>query len=187
MSVMLAAMVAVSVAVVTSISRRSPTRCGWRTGSCRAWPASAAGVRAFKGIPFAAPPVGENRWRAPQPAAKWDGVRAGDAFGNRCIAGGGFGGGRGAAAGRGRGGAPARRRARARGCSRRSAGGRCRSAPVPQPPAAEDCLYLNVWTSATNASDRRPVMVWIYGGGFTGGSGVRAALRRRPACRRRVR
>ena len=48
-----------------------------------------SGVRAFKGMPYAAPPVGANRWRAPQPAANWDGVRAGNAFGNRCIAGGG--------------------------------------------------------------------------------------------------
>ena len=44
-------------------------------------------VRAFKGIPFAAPPLGENRWRAPQPAAKWDGVRNADAFGAPCAAG----------------------------------------------------------------------------------------------------
>ena len=44
-------------------------------------------VRVFKGIPFAAPPVGENRWRAPQPVAKWDGVRKADAFGAPCIAG----------------------------------------------------------------------------------------------------
>src|SRR5262245_20260008 len=43
-------------------------------------------VRIFKGIPFAAPPVGENRWKAPQPAAKWDGVRKADAFGPSCIA-----------------------------------------------------------------------------------------------------
>ena len=44
-------------------------------------------VRVFKGIPFAAPPLGENRWRAPQPAAKWDGVRKADAFGAPCAAG----------------------------------------------------------------------------------------------------
>src|SRR4051812_25758179 len=58
-------------------------------------------VRVFKGIPFAAPPLGENRWRAPQPAAKWDGVRKADAFSAPCIAGApapGRGGGRGAAA-----------------------------------------------------------------------------------------
>src|SRR5580765_3662956 len=67
-----------------------------------------ASVRAFKGIPFAAPPLGENRWRAPQPAARWDGVRQADAFGAPCTSGpaaarGGGGGGRGA---RGAAGAP---------------------------------------------------------------------------------
>src|SRR5581483_10184788 len=44
-------------------------------------------VRVFKGIPYAAPPLGENRWRAPQPPAKWDGVRNADAFGAPCTAG----------------------------------------------------------------------------------------------------
>jgi len=119
------------------------------------------GVRAFKGIPFAAPPVGANRWKAPQPVAKWEGVRPGEAFGNRCIAGGGFGGGaRGGA--RGRAGAPNAPAAAPTPPAR---------GPAPQPPAAEDCLYLNVWTSAKSANDKRPVMVWIYGGGFTGGAG----------------
>ena len=46
-------------------------------------------VRIFKGVPFAAPPLGENRWKAPQPAAKWDGVFKANAFGPSCIAGGG--------------------------------------------------------------------------------------------------
>src|SRR4030095_6601546 len=59
-------------------------------------------VRVFKGIPFAAPPLGENRWKAPQPVAKWDGVRKAGAFGAPCAAGapggGRGGGGRGAAA-----------------------------------------------------------------------------------------
>jgi para-nitrobenzyl esterase len=116
-------------------------------------------VRVFKGIPFAAPPLGENRWRAPQPAAKWDGVRKGDAFGAPCTAG--PAGGRGGA-GRG---------------ARGGAGAPGAAAPPAQPAAAreparsEDCLYINVWTSAKGAGDRRPVMVWIYGGGFTGGSG----------------
>ena len=44
-------------------------------------------------------------------------------------------------------------------------------APPREPARSEDCLYLNVWTSANSPNDRRPVMVWIYGGGFTGGSG----------------
>jgi para-nitrobenzyl esterase len=118
-------------------------------------------VRVFKGIPFAAPPLGENRWRAPQPAAKWDGARKADAFGAPCIAGAPApprGGGRGAAA---PGAAPA------------PGGGAppAQAAPPREPARSEDCLYANVWTSANNANDRRPVMVWIYGGGFTGGSG----------------
>src|ERR1700722_8174402 len=67
------------------------------------------GVRVFKGIPFAAPPLGENRWRAPQPAAKWEGVRKADAFGAPCAAGGGGGrgGGGGAPPGGGAGASPA--------------------------------------------------------------------------------
>ena len=47
-------------------------------------------------------------------------------------------------------------------------------APPRQPPASEDCLTVNVWTNAANANARRPVMMWIYGGGFTGGSGGQA-------------
>jgi para-nitrobenzyl esterase len=106
-------------------------------------------VRVFKGIPFAAPPLGENRWRAPQPVAKWEGVRKADAFGAPCIAG-----------------APTAPRGGGRGGATPGA-----AAPTPprEPARSEDCLYANVWTSASNANDRRPVMVWIYGGGFTGG------------------
>lgn len=47
--------------------------------------ASEDGVEIWKGIPFAAPPVGELRWRAPQPAAKWDGVRQATSYGNDCM------------------------------------------------------------------------------------------------------
>ncbi len=46
------------------------------------------GLRVYRGIPFAAPPVGDFRWRAPQPAAKWQGVRQADKFGPRCYQGG---------------------------------------------------------------------------------------------------
>jgi para-nitrobenzyl esterase len=98
-----------------------------------------ADVRVYKGIPFAAPPVSDLRWRAPQPAAKWDGVRKAEQFGSSCTQGGG-----------GRGGDKAK-------------GGGVTG--------GEDCLYLNVWTAAKSASDRRPVMVWIHPGGYTSGSG----------------
>jgi para-nitrobenzyl esterase len=93
-------------------------------------------VRVFKGIPFAAPPLGANRWRPPQPAAGWTGVRAASEFAPRCTQG-------------GRGGP---------------------NAPTP-PSTSEDCLYLNVWTTAQAANEKRPVMLWIYGGGFSGGAG----------------
>jgi len=46
---------------------------------------SADGVRAYKGIPFAAPPVGELRWKAPQPVVAWSGVKQADAFGPQCM------------------------------------------------------------------------------------------------------
>lgn len=47
--------------------------------------AGVRGVRVFKGIPFAAPPVGDLRWRPPQPVAHWDGVRAADKYGHVCV------------------------------------------------------------------------------------------------------
>jgi para-nitrobenzyl esterase len=123
-------------------------------------------VRVFKGVRFAAPPLGENRWKPPQPAAKWDGVFKADAFGPSCTAG--AGGGRGRGAPPGRGGAPGAPGAAAQAPAPQAAQP---TAPPRQPPASEDCLTVNIWTSASRAADRRPVMVWIYGGGFTGGSG----------------
>jgi para-nitrobenzyl esterase len=88
---------------------------------------SSPGIRAFKGIPFAAPPVGALRWQAPQPVPKWNGVRNASKFGDVCIQ-------------------PAGQ-------------GRLNIAFMEgSPPASEDCLYLNVWTGAKAASEKRPVM-----------------------------
>ncbi|HUK36209.1 MAG TPA: carboxylesterase family protein [Vicinamibacterales bacterium] len=99
------------------------------------------GVRVFRGIPFGAPPLGPLRWKAPQPVAHWDGVRKGDAFGPVCV--------------------------QPKGSGRLNV-----SVDMPDsPPANEDCLYLNVWTGATRANERRPVMVWIFGGAYTEGAG----------------
>jgi len=105
---------------------------------------SSKGVRAFRGIPFAAPPVGALRWQPPQPVAKWDGVRAASKFGNVCI----------------------------QFDQRKAERPRLNIAVMDgSPPLSEDCLYLNVWTPAASANDKLPVMLYWFGGGFTEGAG----------------
>ena len=155
------ALIAIAAAVVvatTQLRAMIPEQVKIDSGMVAGTASGQPTVRVFKGIPFAAPPLGENRWKAPQPAAKWEGVRKADAFGAPCAAGpagGGRGGGRGAAPGA----APG------------AAAPPAPAAPPREPARARIVSILNVWTSANNANDRRPVMVWIYGGGFTGGSG----------------
>ena len=103
----------------------------------------ASGVRAFKGIPFAAPPIGNLRWKQPQPPEPWKGVRKADAFGNVCVQN------------------PAPKRVP----------NNIATDLPDSPKMSEDCLYLNVWTSANRASAKLPVMFWIYGGAYTEGAG----------------
>ena len=102
-----------------------------------------SGVRAFKGIPFGAPPVGELRWKEPQPVAKWEGARKADQFGNVCVQ-------------------PLQ--------PTRVPNNVTTDLPD-SPKISEDCLYLNVWTKANRAGDRQPVMVWIFGGAYSEGGG----------------
>jgi para-nitrobenzyl esterase len=117
-------------AVATFAAPNDPVKLD--TGMVSGTSGASADMRIYKGIPFAAPPVGDLRWRAPKPAAHWDGVRKADAFGPTCM--------------QGNGGAG----------------------------TSEDCLFLNVWTAAKSAGEKRPVMVWIYGGGYNNGSGSQA-------------
>ena len=128
-----------SLAIAGSAEAADLTRAQIDTGTLHG--ASADGVVSFKGIPFAQPPVGDLRWRAPQPVAKWTGVRRANAFGSPCV--------------------------QPKGTGRLNV-----AVDLPDsPPASEDCLYLNVWTAAQSASERRPVMMWIYGGAYTEGAG----------------
>lgn len=98
--------------------------------------ATTDGVASFKGIPFAAPPVGALRWGAPTPAAPWTTPRDATAYGPDCM-----------------------------------------QNPLPgikpgERVMSEDCLTLNVWTPKLAKGAKLPVMVWIHGGGFVGGSGT---------------
>ena len=109
-----------------------------------------SGVRAFKGIPFAIlTPTGNLRWKEPQPPARWEGVRKTDAFGNVCVQN------------------PAPKRVPNN-----------VAVDLPDSPKmSEDCLYLNVWTSASRATAKLPVMFWIYGGAYNGGGWIQPAQR----------
>lgn len=104
-----------------------------RIASGRIRGATSGGLVIFKGIPYAAPPVGPLRWRPPQPVKAWSGVRPATDYGHDCM-----------------------------------------QLPFPGDAAPlrttpnEDCLYLNVWAPA-KPSQKLPVLVWIYGGGFVNG------------------
>lgn len=94
----------------------------------------AGALRTYLGVPFAAPPVGELRWRAPQPVVPWQGVRQANAYAAACA----------------------------------------QTAVWVTNPKSEDCLYLNIW--APEKAARLPVIVWIHGGGFYGGTAAQAGF-----------
>ena len=94
------------------------------------------GVKKFLGIPFAQAPVGELRWKAPQPVQAWEGVREAKEFGNDPMQPNVFG-----------------------------------DMNFRGPARSEDCLYLNVWTTAATEADGLPVLIYFNGGGLMAGSG----------------
>jgi len=126
------------------------------------------GAVSYKGIPFAAPPVGDLRWRPPQPAAKWTGVRQAAEYSANCMQGRFGGPPPGAGARPGAAPAPGAPPPAAPGAAAASAPPRPAAPAAPEP--SEDCLYLNVWRPADASARKLPVMVWLYGGGFVGGS-----------------
>lgn len=111
-------------------------------------------IKEFSGIPYAAPPVGELRWKAPQPVQSWDGVRQLDHFSDAAM------------------------QSKAPpilsnflGLSLGTNELLRNSGIKSNEKVSEDCLYLNIWSGAKSNSERRPVIVYIHGGSFVFGSG----------------
>jgi len=111
-------------------------------GALRGIPCGWPSITAFYGIPYAAAPVGELRWKAPQPAADWEGVRDAARASAKCWQ---------------------------LGVPPNSIYAREFYPYAEQ--MSEDCLYLNVWTPAQSADEKLPVIFWVHGGGFMTGYG----------------
>ena len=110
------------------------------SGTVRGIPAADPRITAFKGVPFAAPPTGQNRWRPPQPALHWEGVRDCSSF------------------------APISMQEVPGEDPEAFYSKEWHVDPAI--PMSEDCLYLNIWTRAKTGDEKLPVMVWIFGGGL---------------------
>jgi para-nitrobenzyl esterase len=124
-------------ALTAALTQPVPTESGMLKGA----PGTDKSITVFKGVPFAAPPVGDKRWRAPEPPVKWEGVRAADAFGANCV--------------------QTITREKKPWTYEFMAHG----------DVSEDCLFLNIWTAAARAGEKRPVFVYLHGGANTEGSG----------------
>jgi para-nitrobenzyl esterase len=112
-----------------------------QSGRLRGVAADATGaVTVYRGIPYAAPPVGPLRWREPQPPIAWPGLREASTDAPGCM--------------------------QVVGPNRLP----WTAEFMHHGPVSEDCLYLNLWTPTHSAAERLPVLVFIYGGGFTEGS-----------------
>ncbi|RIX59200.1 carboxylesterase [Paenibacillus nanensis] len=109
-------------------------------GIVQGLPAADPRITSFKGIPFAAPPVGANRWRAPQPAKDWDGVLKAYEFAPISM--------------------QVRQELDDNNIYTRE------WAVEPDIAMDEDCLYLNIWTPAKRVGEKLPVYVWYFGGGL---------------------
>ncbi|MCQ2974212.1 MAG: carboxylesterase family protein [Bacteroidales bacterium] len=140
-------LLAISVMMLTScatkVSEKSNPILTIEGGQVQGVNTDIEGVTVYRGIPFAAPPIGKNRWRAPQPVIPWQGVKVCDKFGHPAFQGAHYPGGYTTEWGYG-----------------------------DEAPYSEDCLYLNVWTKASAQPEKKlPVAIWIFGGGMREGWG----------------
>lgn len=126
-------------------------------GAVRGIPCGWPSITVYYGIPYAKPPVGELRWRAPRPAESWEGVRDCSRAGFRCVQ-----------TGVGKGSFYEKE-----------------FYPVEEE-MSEDCLYLNIWTPAQSREEKLPVIFWVHGGAFLTGYGNSAHFDGEPFARQGV-
>lgn len=119
-------------------------------GQIQGVPSEAPGVTVFRGIPYAAPPVGEFRWQAPQPVVPWEGVKVCDSFGPIAPQ-------------------PGNKPGTFYGDEFYWQG---------TPEESEDCLYLNVWAPSKTLGKKAdlPVALWIHGGAYMNGYGYEVTM-----------
>ena len=119
--------------VLTASLHANPLKVKTAQGKVQGTSVAEGKVRAFKGIPYAAPPTGNLRWQPPQPPQHFNGTFVASDYGHRCVQTNAF-----------------------------------EDMVFHDPGPSEDCLTLNIWAPASGK--KLPVMVWIYGGGYSAGA-----------------